>query len=372
MAELRRTRLYQAHLELGGRMVPFAGWELPVQYPTGPLAEHHAVRNAAGIFDIDHMGQIRVTGPDALPFLQRIQVFDAATLEVWDAHYSLMTYDDGTIVDDIFIYRLDDGWMIAVNAANREKDLTWMQAHTQGLDVQVQDISDPTYMLAVQGPRAEAVLQKLTQTDLGPVPARTALRAQVAGVEMVLGRTGYTGEDGFELFFDAEQAETVWWRILEAGQEEGLLPCGLAARDSLRFEACLPLYGHEISAETTPHEARLGWVVSLDKEGFIGREALWKTRLEGPRRLLVGLEMIDRAVPREGYPIAADGQVIGHVTTGMKSPTLGTFLALGYVPRGYHRLGTQVEILVRGKPRRAQVVRRPFYRPRYRPGRHSR
>ncbi len=369
MAELKRTRLYQAHVDLGGRMVPFAGWELPVQYPTGPLAEHHAVRNAAGIFDIDHMGQVWITGPDAVAFLQRIQVFDVATLEVWDAHYSLLTYDDGTIVDDIFIYRLDDGWMVAINAANRDKDVAWLQAHTQGLDVTVQDISDETYMLAVQGPKAEAVLQRLTDADLSRVPARTALRATLAGVEMVMGRTGYTGEDGFELFFDADQAETVWWRILEAGKEDGLIPCGLAARDSLRFEACLPLYGHEIDAETNPYEARLGWVVSLDKADFVGREALWKVKLEKPKRLLVGLEMVDRAVPREGYPIAVEGQVIGHVTTGMKSPTLNKFLALGYVPRGYHTLGTEVDILVRDRPKRARVVRRPFYKPRYKPGR---
>ena len=346
-------------------MVPFAGWELPVQYPTGPIAEHHAVRKAAGIFDIDHMGQVDVRGPDAEAFLQRIQVYDVSQMAPWDAHYSLMTYHDGTIVDDIFVYRLPDSWMVVVNASNREKDVAWMEAHTHGLQVEVTDISDETYMLAVQGPKAEAILQRIADADLSVVPARKALRARLDGVETLMGRTGYTGEDGFELYFPADEAVHLWNRILEVGKEDGLLPCGLAARDSLRFEACMPLYGHEIDATINPIEARLGWTVSLGKPAFVGRENLLKVKLEKPSRLLVGFEMVDKAVPREHYPIAVDGQEVGYVTTGMKSPTLGKFLGLGYVPRAYAKLGTELQILVRGRPKRAQVIKRPFYKPRY-------
>ncbi len=362
---MNRTRLYEVHVALGGRMVPFAGWELPVQYPTGPMAEHHAVRNAAGIFDIDHMGQFDLRGPDAEAFLQNIQVFDVSPMAVWDAHYSLLTYEDGTIVDDIFIYKLPDRWMVVVNASNRDKDFAWMQAHTHGYAVELTDISDETYMLAVQGPQAETILQRLTDADLSAVQARTALQTDLAGVQTVMGRTGYTGEDGFELYFPADQAVQLWNDILEAGRDDGLLACGLAARDSLRFEACLPLYGHEIDASINPFEARLGWTVSLDKPGFVGREHLLKVKLEQSARLLVGFEMIDKAVPREHYDIAVDGNIIGYVTTGMKSPTLGRFLGLGYVPRGYHKLGTELDIMVRGNPKRAKVVKRPFYQPRY-------
>ena len=362
---MQRTLLYETHVALQGRMVPFAGWELPVQYPTGPLAEHNAVRTAAGVFDIDHMGQFSLTGPDADRFLQFVQVYDTIQMQVWDAHYSLLCYEDGAIVDDIFLYRLPEGWMIAVNAGNRAKDLAWLQAHSHGYRIDLSDISDETYMLAVQGPKAEAILQRMTDTALGTVAARTALRATVAGVEMLLSRTGYTGEDGFELNLPATAAVTFWNDLLAAGQEDGLLPCGLAARDSLRFEACMPLYGHEIDAGTNPFEARQGWTVSLHKPDFLGRDALWKAKLEEKRKILVGFEMVDRAVPRDHYAIAVAGQVVGHVTTGMKSPTLDKFVGLGYVPPVYKKIGTEIDILVRGKARKAKIVRRPFYKPRY-------
>lgn len=362
---MQRTRLYESHVALGGRMVPFAGWELPVQYPTGPLVEHNAVRTAAGVFDIDHMGQFSLTGPDADAFLQFVQVYDSSQMQVWDAHYSLLCYEDGTIIDDIFLYRLPEGWMIAVNADNRAKDLAWLQSHAHGYRIELTDISDQTYMLAVQGPKAAAILQRMTGTDLGVVPARTGLRATVGGVEMLLGRTGYTGEDGFELYIPAESAVIFWNDLLAAGKDDGLLPCGLAARDSLRFEACMPLYGHEIDAKTNPYEARQGWTVSLDKPDFLGRNALLKAKLEDNRKILVGFEMIDRAVARDHYEIAVDGQVVGHVTTGMKSPALDKFVGLGYVPPAYQKFGTEIDILIRGAAKKAKVVRRPFYKPRY-------
>ncbi|MBX3051062.1 MAG: glycine cleavage system aminomethyltransferase GcvT [Caldilineaceae bacterium] len=362
---MQRTLLYEQHVALGGRMVPFSGWELPVQYPTGPLTEHNAVRTAAGVFDIDHMGQFSLTGPDAHAFLQYVQVYDISQMQPWDAHYSLLCYEDGTLIDDIFLYRLPSGWMIAVNADNRAKDLAWLQAHSHGFQIELTDISDETYMLAVQGPKAAAILQRMTDTNLDAVAARTGLRAAVGGVEMLLGRTGYTGEDGFELYLPADAALTFWKDLLAAGKDDGLLPCGLAARDSLRFEVCMPLYGHEIDATINPYEARQGWTVSLDKPDFLGRAALLKAKLEANQKILVGFEMIDRAVARDHYEIAVDGQVVGHVTTGMKSPTLDKFLGLGYVPPAYQKLGTEIDILVRGTPKRAKVVRRPFYKPRY-------
>ena len=362
---MQRTRLYDSHVALGGRMVPFAGWELPVQYPTGPLVEHNAVRTAAGVFDIDHMGQFSLTGLDADAFLQFVQVYDISQMQVWDAHYSLLCYEEGTIIDDIFLYRLPEGWMIAVNADNRAKDLAWLQSHATGYRIQLTDISDETYMLAVQGPKAAEVLQRMTDTDLENIAARTGLRATVGGVEMLLGRTGYTGEDGFELYLPAESAVSFWNDLLAAGAADGLLPCGLAARDSLRFEACMPLYGHEIDAETNPFEARQGWTVSLEKPDFLGRAALLQAKAEENRKILVGFEMIERAVPRDHYEIAVGGQVVGYVTTGMKSPTLDKFVGLGYVPPAYQKLGTEIDILIRGAAKKAKIVRRPFYKPRY-------
>jgi aminomethyltransferase len=362
---MHRTPLYDTHVALGGRMVDFAGWELPVQYPTGPLAEHHAVRNAAGLFDIDHMGQFELSGPDADVFLQYLQVWDIEQMDLYAAHYSLLLYGDGTIVDDIFLYRLPDRWLIVVNAANRAKDLAWLQAHALGFDITVADISEPTCMLALQGPKAEAILQRLMASALHDVATRTAIEAPVDGIPALLGRTGYTGEDGFEIYAPAQHAVRLWERLLASGADDGLLPCGLAARDSLRFEACMPLYGHEIDAATTPLEARLGWTISWDKE-FIGREALLKTKLEKPARLLVGFEMVEKAVPREHYDIVVQDHVVGHVTTGMKSPTLDRFLGLGYVPGKYSALGSEIDIVVRGQPKKARIVKRPFYQPRYR------
>lgn len=361
---MQKTPLYDSHLALGGRMVEFAGWALPVQYPAGPLAEHQAVRNAAGLFDIDHMGQIELSGPDAEIFLQYVQVWDIAEMQPYTAHYSLLLYGDATIIDDIFLYRLPGRWLIVVNAANRLKDLAWLQSQSIGFDVMLVDRSDETCMLALQGPLAEQILQRLTPTDLAAVAARTAVELALDGVPALAGRTGYTGEDGFELYFSATAASDLWSALLDAGQPAGLLPCGLAARDSLRFEACMPLYGHEINAQTNPLEARLGWVISWDKE-FIGREALLKAKLERPTRLLVGFEMVDKAVPREQYEISVNGAVVGQVTTGMKSPTLERFLGLGYVPAAHSALGTELEILVRGQPKRARIVKRPFYQPRY-------
>ncbi len=361
-----RTSLYNTHVSMGGRMVEFAGWELPVQYPTGPLAEHKAVREAAGLFDIDHMGQVRVTGPDALAYLQHLVTWDVSRLNVHDAGYSLLPYADGGLVDDIFIYHCEDHWLVVINAANRDKDIKWMQLHVSGYNVSVENISDETYMLALQGPKAQEILQKLTSYDLDRIGFHQCDFMEIAGIPAMASRTGYTGEDGFELFFPDDRAVEMWNAILEAGKPLGLLPAGLGARDSLRFEACLPLYGQEIHAEIDPISARLGYFVRFEKGDFIGRDAILKVKLEGPKKKLVGFEMVDRGVPRHGYEIAdADGNVIGEVTTGMFAPTVGKFLGMGYVPAAYAKRGTEFYILIRGKARKAKVVKRPFYKPRY-------
>ena len=362
----KRTALYERHVAMGGRMVPFAGYELPVQYETGPAAEHEAVRKDAGLFDIDHMGQFRLVGPDVEAFLQYVQPRDVSRMQIWDADYSYLCYGDGTFIDDIFIYRLPDEWMIVVNAANREKDLFWLDTTITSFQCDLIDMSDPTYMLALQGPKAQSILQQLCDIDLEQVRFHSAATIKVAGVDVLIGATGYTGEYGYELFFPEEKAATLWELLLDTGRNQGLLACGLAARDSLRFEACLPLYGHEISAGVEPIGARLGWVCDWDKGPWIGREAVLKSKLEGADRLLVGLEMIDRSVPREGYSVAVNNAEIGWVTTGMKSPTLGKFLALAYVPPPLNRFGTELDVIVRGKPKRAKVVKRPFYTPAYR------
>lgn len=366
--ELHRTALYDEHLRLNGRMVPFAGWELPVQYDgLGPTVEHMAVRTRAGLFDIDHMGQVEVSGPEALSFLQALQVADLSEMGEGAARYSLMCYADGGVVDDIFVYRLGpERWWIIVNAANRRKDVAWMEAHAVGYDVRVADISDDTYMLALQGPLAQIVLQKLTALELGTVPFHSCVEAQVAGIPTLVGATGYTGEYGYELFFPVAEAVTTWRALLEAGEPEGLLPCGLAARDSLRFEPCLPLYGHEIHQDMDPISARLGWAVSFHKGEFLGRDALLRIKLEGPRQLLVGFEMVDKGVPRGDYAVAVSGQVVGQVTTGMRAPTSGRFVGLAFVPAEHAALGSELEIMIRDQPKRAVVVKRPFYVPAYR------
>jgi aminomethyltransferase len=349
---------------MGGRMVEFAGYELPVQYPAGPTAEHHAVRTAAGLFDIDHMGQFEIGGPDAEICLQQLQVWDLDQMAEGEAHYSVLCYDDGTVVDDIFLYKLHRRWLMIVNASNRAKDWAWIEHHLHGYDAALIERSDELAMLALQGPKAEQILQKLTSYPLVTVAPRTAVETQIGGLMVIAGRTGYTGEDGFELYVPVEGVVTFWRLLLDAGKEDGLLACGLAARDSLRFEASMPLYGHELSPQINPLEARLGWTMSWNKP-FIGRDALLKVKLEKPARLLVGLEMVEKAVPREHYDVASDGQVIGHVTSGMKSPTLDKFLAMAYVPSAYSALGTRLDVIVRGQPKAAVVVKRPFYKPKY-------
>ncbi|GAB4534594.1 MAG: glycine cleavage system aminomethyltransferase GcvT [Anaerolineae bacterium] len=370
----RRTHLYQWHVDHGARMVPFAGWEMPVQYPTGPIDEHHTTRRAAGLFDIDHMAQIDVRGPDAEVFVNYLVTYDVRAMATFDAHYALMCYADGGVVDDLFVYKLPDRsdeagrpyYFLVVNAANREKDVAWVRMHAGIFDVEVRDLSDETYMLAFQGPQAPAILDRLTRVDLTQVGRFTAVTDTIfEDVPVLLGRTGYTGEDGFELFFPAEHALKVWQGILDEGEAEGVKPIGLAARDSLRFEPCMPLYGHELAPDITPVEARLGFALSFGKD-FIGRDALLKQKLEGPDYVLVGFEMVDRGVPRHGYQVTYQGLDVGRVTTGMFSPTTERYLGLAYVPREISALDTEIEIVIRDRPKKATIVKRPFYVPVYR------
>lgn len=367
---LQQTNLHAWHVANGGRMVPFAGWEMPVQYPAGPVEEHRATRTAAGLFDIDHMGQMEVRGPQAEAFVNYLVTYDVSQMALYDAHYALMCYPDGGVVDDVFVYKLpDDGdrpyFFIAINASNRLKDVQWAGIQAAPFDVTVTDISDETYMLAFQGPKAPEILSRLTQSDLSAVPRFTAVHDSILGIPVLFGRTGYTGEDGFELFFPAEHAVTIWEHILQAGRPEGVLPIGLAARDSLRFEPCMPLYGHELSPIITPVEARLTFAVSLNKP-FIGRDALLKQKLEKPERVLVGIELLERGVIREHYPLFHEGREIGHVSSGMYSPTTDRYLAMAFVSADVSANDTVLDVMIRNQPKKVKIVKRPFYTPAYR------
>jgi len=366
--KLKRTRLYQWHVDHGGRMVPFAGWEMPVQYPTGPIEEHHITRRSAGLFDIDHMGQITVTGPDAEAYLNRLVTWDVSLMAQNEAHYALMCYPNGGIVDDVFIYKLPDRWFVVVNADNLDKDFQWMQEHSQGFNVTVTDVSEETYMIALQGPKAIDLLQQLVPVNLNTVDRFSAVETQLDGATALIGRTGYTGEDGVEIFFPADHALQIWQKILNTGPDAGIevKPIGLAARDSLRFEPAFPLYGHEIDADTTPLEANLSWVCKFDTD-FIGKEALLKQKESGITKKLIGFELTEKGVPRQGYPVATPaGQKIGTVATGLYAPTVDKYCGHAFVPPQHAKVGTDINILIRNKPKAAVVVKRPLYKPAYR------
>ncbi|SEN36551.1 glycine cleavage system aminomethyltransferase GcvT [Lihuaxuella thermophila] len=361
MPELKRTPLYEVYKDQA-KLVPFGGWEMPVQF-SGIKQEHEAVRTRAGLFDVSHMGEVEISGPDALSLVQKLTTNDASKLSVGDAQYSLMCYPDGGTVDDLLVYRTgEQTYLLVINAANIDKDVEWIEQHQIG-NVTVKNISDQTAQLALQGPLAEQVLQKLTQSDLSEIkPFKFKQDVDIAGVKTLVSRSGYTGEDGFELYFPAEHGPALWYKILEAGQEEGVLPCGLGARDTLRFEARLPLYGQELSAGISPVEAGVGFAVKPDKGDFIGRDVLAKQKAEGAPRKLVGIEMIDRGIPRSGYPVFAGDKQIGHVTTGTQSPTLKKNVGLALIATEYAGLDREVEVEIRGKRLKAKIVKTPFYK----------
>ncbi|HVT16187.1 MAG TPA: glycine cleavage system aminomethyltransferase GcvT [Thermoanaerobaculia bacterium] len=367
-AALRRTPLHDCHLELGGRMVAFAGWEMPVQY-AGVIEEHRAVRTAAGLFDVSHMGEIRVRGAGAEALLQRLTPNDVARLRPGRAHYSGLLTERGTYLDDLLVYRLgDDDFLAVVNASNTARDFEWMAA-AGAADCQVIDESPLHALLALQGPRALDILAPVAGLsgggDLAAIRYYGFGKGEVAGRPALISRTGYTGEDGFELYLAPEDAPEVWRRLLAAGAAHGLVPAGLGARDTLRLEAAMTLYGHEIDLTTTPYEAGLDWVVKLDKGDFVGREALLAQRAQGIRRNLVGFEVPGRGIARQGHAVLAEGQPVGTVTSGTWSPTLGKALGMAYVPPELAAPGTWLTLDVRGRSVSAVVVGLPFYR---RPG----
>jgi aminomethyltransferase len=364
---LQRTKLYDWHVAHGGRMVPFAGWEMPVQYPTGPIEEHHITRRSAGLFDIDHMGQFTVTGPDAEAFLNMMVTWDVSLMQPNEAHYALMCYENGGIVDDVFVYRLPDHWFVVVNADNRSKDYDWMAEKASGYKVTLTDISDDTYMVALQGPRAIELLDHIVPVDMATVPRFSATITEIDGVPATIGRTGYTGEDGVEIFFPTAMAEKIWELILATGERQKIevAPVGLAARDSLRFEPSFALYGHEIDENTTPLEARLNWACKLNKP-FIGRDALLKQKEAGLGKKIVAFELTSKGVPRQGYTVVNDaGEEIGHVVTGMYAPTVEKYCGHAFVAPQYAKVGAELQIMIRDKPKGAVVVKRPFYAPAY-------
>ncbi|TVP58643.1 MAG: glycine cleavage system aminomethyltransferase GcvT [Gemmatimonadales bacterium] len=361
---LRRTALYAEHVRLEAKMVPFAGWMMPVQYPTGIQAEHRAVRSAAGLFDVSHMGEFHVSGPGAVAFLQRVAVNDAGRLDIGQAQYSALCHHDGTVIDDLLVYRLaDTEFLLVVNAANLAGDLAWLQGHTSAFDVSLEDQSDAWGLLALQGPRSSEILEQITDLDLDSVGYYRFVRGEVDGVPMIVARTGYTGEDGFELYLPADEAPAVWTRVLGAGEDHGLIPCGLGSRDSLRLEVGYPLYGNDLDREHTALEAGLGWIVKFDREGdFIGRDALAAQKQSGLKRRLVGLRLKGRGFPRPGYPVVSGGKRVGEVTSGTLSPSLGVGIALAYLPTGLASPDTEVAVEIRDRAVPGTVTRPPFYR----------
>ncbi len=364
-APLKRTPLYAAHRRLGARMIGFGGWEMPVQY-VGVVEEHRAVRRAVGCFDVSHMGEFEFRGPDAARALQRLTTNDVAALAVGQVQYSLLCHEQGGIVDDLTLARLgEDHYLMTVNAANIEKDWAWVTRHLDGR-VEARDVSGETGLIAVQGPRAEALVGRLADRDVTTLGYYRLAQGHVAGVPAVISRTGYTGEDGFELYLPAAETERVWEALLAEGKPEGVTPAGLGARDTLRLEMRYVLYGQDIDETTNPLEAGLGWVVKLDKGEFIGRAAIAAVRAAGPRRRLVGFEMVDRAVPRHGYRLLHGGAAVGHVTSGSYGPSVDRYIGVGYVPPALAAVGTELEVEVRGQGRRARVVQTPFYPPRVR------
>ncbi|WP_219973594.1 glycine cleavage system aminomethyltransferase GcvT [Rubrobacter xylanophilus] len=352
---LRRTPLYDEHRRLGARLVDFAGWEMPVQY-VGIRAEHEAVRTRAGLFDVSHMGEVLFRGPDAERALQRLLTRDVSRLERGQAGYAAVCLESGGTVDDVIAYRREEDFLVVVNAANREKDLAHFRRHTSDLAVEISDETEEWALLALQGPASEEILQRFVEKNLSTLGRYRFVREEVGGAPAIVSRTGYTGEDGFEIFVSPGDAPSLWRRLIEAGAA----PAGLGARDTLRLEAGMCLYGNELDEETTPLEAGISFAVHLDKEEeFVGRQALRRQREEGLRKKLVGFELEGRGIARHGYPVAAGGEEVGVVTSGTMSPTLNRAIGMAYVPPD---LEDSLAVIIRGRPVPARIVPLPFYR----------
>jgi len=373
IAEMRKTPLNAVHRRLGAKMVNFGGWDMPVEYPAsgGLVAEHKAVRSSVGVFDVSHMGDIRIrsgrTPGGALAAVQHISMNDASKLAIGQAHYSAMLYPTGTFVDDVIVHRLgEEDYLLVINAGTREKDINWVRENAKGFDCAVEDLSDAYTQLAIQGPRAQELLQKLTDANLGIIKNYWFTHGTVCNLKNTLiARTGYTGEDGFEIYVPSDDAtsEMVWNKVMEAGREFGIIPCGLGARNTLRLESKMALYGHEISDKINVWEAGLDRYCKMEKGDFIGRAALEKAKAAGLKRTLVGLEMIDRGIARDEYCCCSEsGDAVGVITSGSPSPTLGKNIALAYVPPQLSAVGTTILVEIRGNKYRAKVVPTPFYK----------
>lgn len=362
---MKKTPLYDRHVALGGRMVEFGGWLMPVQY-SGLTQEHQAVRTKLGMFDVSHMGEVHVEGADAETFLNYLVTNNVSRLADGGALYTVMCREDGGVIDDLLVYKRGEGrYLLCINAGNTENDFAWIAERAGRFPrLSVKNVSDEYCQIAVQGPLAVEALQKLTKVPLQTIKYYNFSEGDFLGGPAILSRTGYTGEDGFEIYAPAERAVSLWNAILEVGTPMGLLPCGLGARDTLRTEAKFPLYGHEITLETNPLEAGLGWVVKFDKQDFVGKEALMKIKAAGITRTLVGLKALDRGIPRQGYEVySADGaERIGIVTSGTLSPSLGYPIAIAYINLAHKAIGTKVAVKVRDRLYNAEVTATPFYK----------
>ncbi|HET8713085.1 MAG TPA: glycine cleavage system aminomethyltransferase GcvT [Gemmatimonadales bacterium] len=356
---MKKTPLYDAHVALGAKMIPFAGFEMPVTYPAGINSEHRAVREDVGVFDVSHMGEFEITGPDRNAFVQRVTCNDVSALKPGQAQYSGILTEQGTFVDDCLVYRFDDKLMMVVNASNIKNDWDHIVAQKAGANVRLRDISDETALLAVQGPKAEGLIAQLTSLGVAMIPYYHFSQGKVAGVQCFVSRTGYTGEDGFELYCRAGDVEKLWHALVGAGRAE---PVGLGARDTLRLEAGLPLYGNDIDDTTTPYEAGLGFIVKLDKGApFTGMEALKRQKLEGATRKLVGFKLSEpKAIARHGFPVFLDGRQVDVVRSGTVTPTASAAIGTTYLPKESAKPGVKLEIDIRGKKVAAEVVKMPF------------
>lgn len=359
---LKKTPLYEMHKALGARIIEFAGWLMPVQY-TGPVEEHLAVRMIAGLFDVSHMARIEIRGRDALKLIQRITCNDASRLRDRQIQYSALTTERGTFVDDLTVYRYNENhFMFCVNAACAEKDYRWILSKIEGEEVEVSDVTAQYAQIALQGPAAHGILQQLTNVSLDGIRYYWFETGEVAGIRSMISRTGYTGEDGFEIYVPSSSVQTIWKRLLEVGRPIGLKPCGLAARNTLRLEAKMLLYGTDMDETTTVLEADLGWIVKLDKGDFIGRDALLRQKEEGIERKIIGFEVRDRAPARTGYPVIIGGQRVSQVASGSYAPFLKKNIGLAYLPIEYANVGARFGILIRGREVEAEVVSTPFYK----------
>ncbi|HKS27149.1 MAG TPA: glycine cleavage system aminomethyltransferase GcvT [Pyrinomonadaceae bacterium] len=364
--QLKQTPLNQAHRRLGARMVDFGGWDMPVQYPAGTIEEHLRTRTHAGLFDVSHMGEIDVRGPDSIAFVNRITSNDVTKLVDGQAQYSALTTPEGTVIDDLLVYRFsEDRLLLVVNASTTPKDWDWIESHRGVESVELKNVSADYCQLALQGPDALRILQTLTDLPLSEIKYYHFREGAVDGVPSIVSRTGYTGEDGFEVYASADKAEQLWNRMLEAGRHgetDGVLPCGLAARNTLRLESAMALYGNDIDDTTTLYEANLGWICKLNKGDFIGREALARQKEEGVKRRLVGFEVTDRGIARDHQDVLINGERLGQVTSGSPAPYLKKNIGLAYVPVEFAKEGQEIQIDVRGRAVGARIVPTPFYK----------